>query len=64
MHQILIDIKKAYHEMAIKYHPDKNFDNEMAEESFKEAAEAYNALKTLKRRKYYQRTGLAAKNGY
>ena len=30
--------------MAIKYHPDKNPDDEEAEAKFKEAAEAYEVL--------------------
>jgi len=39
------DIKKAYKKMAIKHHPDKNPDNkEVAEEKFKEVAEAYEVL--------------------
>ena len=34
-------IKKAYYLKAIKCHPDKNLDNPLAEEMFKQISEAY-----------------------
>ncbi|KAM5287762.1 LOW QUALITY PROTEIN: dnaJ homolog subfamily B member 7 [Ctenodactylus gundi] len=38
------DIKKAYHGMALKWHPDKNPEDEEAEKKFKEVAEANEVL--------------------
>lgn len=38
------EIKKAYRDLARKYHPDKNPNNEEAERIFKSAAEAYRVL--------------------
>ena len=38
------DLKKAYRRLAMKYHPDRNPDDETAEKSFKEAKEAYEVL--------------------
>ena len=38
------EIKKAYRKLALKYHPDKNPDDQEAEKKFKEAAEGYAVL--------------------
>ncbi len=46
-------IKKAYHQLAKKYHPDVNPGDKSAEEKFKEISEAYQAISDpAKRRKY------------
>jgi curved DNA-binding protein len=46
-------IKKAYQQIAKKDHPDKNPGDKQAEERFKEAAEAYQALSDEQNRKKY-----------
>ncbi|MFN0031167.1 MAG: molecular chaperone DnaJ [Flavobacteriales bacterium] len=54
------DIKKAYRQLALKYHPDKNPGDKAAEEKFKEAAEAYDVLSTPEKRQRYDQFGHAA----
>jgi molecular chaperone DnaJ len=54
------EIKQAYRALAMKYHPDRNPDNPAAEDSFKEASEAYAVLSDAERRKQYDRYGHAA----
>jgi molecular chaperone DnaJ len=51
------EIKKAYRQMAIKFHPDKNPGDKSAEDKFKEAAEAYEVLSDQNKRANYDRFG-------
>lgn len=53
------EIKKAYRKIALQYHPDRNPGNKDAEEHFKEAAEAYDALSNADKRAQYDRFGHA-----
>ena len=53
------DIKKSYRKLALKYHPDKNPDNQEAEKRFKEAAEAYSVLSDQQKRSRYDQFGHA-----
>ncbi len=51
------EIKKAYRQMAIKFHPDKNPGDKASEEKFKEAAEAYEILSNPDKKAKYDRFG-------
>ncbi len=57
------EIKKAYRQAAIKYHPDKNPGDKAAEEKFKEAAEAYDVLSNPDKRARYDQFGHAGMSG-
>ena len=57
------EIKKAYRKQAIKYHPDKNPGDKVAEEKFKEAAEAYEVLSDPQKRQRYDQYGHAGMGG-
>ncbi len=57
------EIKRAYRQMALKYHPDRNPGDAEAEKRFKEAAEAYEVLRDADKRARYDRFGHAGMNG-
>ena len=57
------DLKKAFRRLAMKYHPDRNTDNdEETEHKFKEAKEAYEVLSDAQKRAAYDQFGHAGVN--
>lgn len=54
------ELKKAYRNLAKKYHPDKNKGNKEAEAKFKEISEAYAVLSDKDKRDQYDRLGREA----
>ncbi|HYO78958.1 MAG TPA: DnaJ C-terminal domain-containing protein [Thermoanaerobaculia bacterium] len=54
------EIKKAYRDLAKKFHPDKNKGNKEAENRFKEISEAYAVLSDAEKRAQYDRLGREA----
>ena len=56
-------IKKAYRQLAKKYHPDMNPGDKEAEIKFKEASEAYAVLSDAEKRRQYDQFGHAAFEG-
>jgi molecular chaperone DnaJ len=51
------EIKKSYRRLAMKFHPDRNVDDESAEAKFKEAKEAYEVLSNSEKRAAYDQFG-------
>ncbi len=52
-------LKKAFRRLAMKYHPDRNPDDAVAEEKFKEAKEAFEVLEDGNKRAAYDQFGHA-----
>ena len=51
------EVKKAYRQLALRHHPDRNPGSKEDEEKFKEAAEAYSVLADAEKRSVYDRFG-------
>lgn len=61
------ELKSKYRKLALKYHPDKNPGDKVAEDKFKEASEAYGVLSDDKKRSIYDQfghEGLEGTNGF
>ena len=61
------EVKRAYRRMAMKHHPDRNPGDAVAEQKFKEAAEAYEILSDPERKARYDQfghEGLRGQQGY
>ena len=56
-------VKSAFRKLALRFHPDRNPDDENAEERFKECAEAYDVLSDSEKRARYDRFGHEALQG-
>jgi molecular chaperone DnaJ len=57
------DIRKAYRQAALKFHPDRNPGDASAEARFKEATEAYQVLSDEEKRRRYDQFGHAGLEG-
>jgi len=57
------ELKRAYRKLAMQFHPDKNPNDQQAEERFKEATQAYKVLADIEQRKQYDMFGGQGLNG-
>lgn len=57
------EIRQSYRKLAMRYHPDRNPDDEDAAVKFREAAEAYEVLRDPEKRARYDRFGHAGVQG-
>ncbi|MFQ5830035.1 MAG: molecular chaperone DnaJ [Candidatus Methylomirabilia bacterium] len=57
------ELKRAYRQLALQYHPDRNPGDKRAEERFKEINEAYSVLSDPEKRTHYDRFGTVGVEG-
>jgi len=57
------EVKKAFRQLAFKFHPDRNPNNPDAEKSFKEVSEAYDVVSDTRKRELYDAYGHAGLEG-
>src|SRR2546422_3236349 len=57
------EIKRAYRNLARKYHPDRNPGDKQAETHFKEVQDAYDILSDKNKRAQYDQFGFAGPDG-
>jgi molecular chaperone DnaJ len=53
------ELKKAYRQLAMKHHPDRNAGDKVSEDKFKEISHAYSVLSDPDKRAHYDRFGTA-----
>jgi molecular chaperone DnaJ len=58
------DIKAAFRKLSLKYHPDRNPDDKIAEDKFKEINEAYQTLGEPEKRQMYDLGGSNQHSGF
>jgi curved DNA-binding protein len=58
-----IEIKKAYRKLALRYHPDKNRNDDDAEDKFKQISDAYAVLSDEAKRRQYDLFGHVESTG-